>query len=175
MQWRGAQLAPTFLFVCNQCYDVPNENLRAIALSADPIPIYMPRTEPYFYDETTGTGQVIGQPVGLELAAVMPLHGTKHYGVDIHPLSVISNGTQTVSVSCSAPHGLSTNDQIAVEGLSNVSACGFFSVTVTSATALAYVCYSPIATGSLLTGASKMVTAIVGLPLGQTTIPQIAP
>lgn len=175
MQWRGAQLGPTYLFVCPPCYDRPNENLRAIVLAPDPIPVYMPRTEPFLYDETTGQTQLIGQPVGLEQAAIMPLYGTTHYGVDIQPLSVISNGTQTVSVSCSAPHGLSTDDQIAAEGLSDVSACGFFSVSVTSATALAYVCYSDIAAGSLLTSVSKIVTALVGLPLGATTIPQVGP
>jgi len=121
------------------------------------------------------TLQPYGQPVGLEQGAVMPLNGKIHYGVSIPVLSVSSNGTQTVTVTCSATHGLSTDDQISVEGLSNNLANGFYSVVVTTATAFTYQTYSAIPTAALLTGTTNMVTALVGLPYGYTTIPQIGP
>lgn len=119
--------------------------------------------------------QPIGASVGLEQGAVMPLRGVTHYGVPVPVLSVTGNGTVVVSVTCSSPHGLSTNDQISVEGLSNVLANGFFSVTVTTATAFNYQTYSSIAAGALITPTTRMITAIVGLPYGVVQIPQVGP
>jgi hypothetical protein len=69
----------------------------------------------------------------------MPLYGTQAYAVKLALLSVTADGTTTVRVTCSAAHGMATDDQISVEGLANVLACGFFSVTVTTATAFTYV------------------------------------
>jgi hypothetical protein len=39
------------LLVCNTCYDEPQEQLRAIVVPADPMPINQPRVEPYMWDE----------------------------------------------------------------------------------------------------------------------------
>lgn len=39
------------LLVCAPCYDRPQENLRAIVVPADPVPIKNPRTEPFVDDE----------------------------------------------------------------------------------------------------------------------------
>lgn len=50
--WRGNTLQATYIFVCNRCYDTPNEQLRAIALPADPVPIAFPQIEPFLADET---------------------------------------------------------------------------------------------------------------------------
>jgi len=118
------------------------------------------------------TTQPIGEPVGLDQNAVMPLYNQSAYRVNLNPLSVIANGTTIISVTCSTPHGMSTNDQIAVEGLSVNSTNGFYSVTVTSATAFTYEVTSAIPAGSLLQTSTLMVTALVGLPYGYTQIPQ---
>ena len=102
VEWRGASLLPLYLYKCNQCYDVPQEQLRAITIPADPIPIIQPRVEPFLADETTymslGNGTIdpttglpvpntttletvaggnmttsaIGAPVGLLPGAIMP-------------------------------------------------------------------------------------------------------
>lgn len=165
--WRGATLLPINILVCRECYDTPNETTRAIVLPADPLPIINPRVEPFLYDES-GNSPPYGQPMGLEQNAVMPLNGTVHYGVPISLLSVTASGTQNISVTCSAPHNLATNDQISVEGL--LRANGFFSVTVTGAMGFTYQTASNIAAGGLLTGTTRMVTAKVGLPRGATTI-----
>jgi hypothetical protein len=205
VDWRGAQLLPLFIFVCPHCYDEPQEQLRAITLPPDPVPIYLPRPEDFVSAETdyrstatvtidpvTGipipsqtllvtpdcqnrVTQEIGAPVGLDQNAVMPYNGgVQHaYGTPLAVLSVSSNGTATVTVTCSAVHGLVTNNQISVEGLSNNAADGFFSVNVLTATAFTYMTANNIAAGSLLTPTTLMITALIGLPYGATTIPQV--
>ena len=50
--WAGASLINKRLLVCDSCYDEPQQQLRAIALPADPVPIVNPRVEPYLYDNT---------------------------------------------------------------------------------------------------------------------------
>jgi hypothetical protein len=50
--WRGAQLQDTRILVCRSCYDKPTQQLRAIALPSDPVPIYFPSVENFDADET---------------------------------------------------------------------------------------------------------------------------
>lgn len=175
MQWGGAALINTRILVCRQCLDRPQEQLRSLVLSQDPTPIRYALPEPFLYDETTGTTQPYGQPVGLEQAAIPPQFGTVKYGVPLDMLSVTANGTTTIAATCSTPHGLVTDGQISVEGLTNRLATGFYSVAVTSATAFQYVTYSVVPAGALITPTTRIVTALVGLPLGYTTIPQVGP
>jgi len=126
-------------------------------------------------DGSPMTNQPYGQPVGLDQNAVMPLNGNVKYGVKLNPLSITANGTDQVSVTFPSVHNLNTNDQIAVEGLSNVLADGFFSIVVTTATAFTYQTYSAIPSAALLQGTTNMVTALVGLPYGYVKIPQVGP
>jgi hypothetical protein len=206
MDWAGASLINKRMLVCTPCYDTPQNQLRAIILPADPMPIVNARVEPFFSDETntivvsagaptdpitgipiyptvslitedgnTVTTQPIGPLVGLDQNAVMPLYSQGTYRVNLNPLSILANGTNTISVTCSSTHGLSTNDQIAVEGLSNKLAMGFYSVTVTTATAFTYQTNNAIPAGNLIQGNTLMVTALVGLPYGYTQIPQTGP
>ena len=207
LQWQfdyaGSGLINKRILVCNDCNDVPQAQLRAIVLPADPVPIQNPRVQDYaaaetdyvttsaptVYDPVTGipipstthllaedgqnlTNQPIGEPVGLDQNAVMPLYNQSAYRVNLNPLSVTANGTTTITVTCSAVHNMSTNDQIAVEGLTNNGANGFYSVTVTSATAFTYQVANAIPAGGLLQSTTLMVTALVGLPYGYTQIPQ---
>lgn len=123
-------------------------------------------------DDQPLTSQVIGEPVGLDQNAVMPLLGTVHYGVPLNLISVVSNGITTINVTCGAPHGLTTKDQISVEGLTQLKATGFFSVTVTGALSFTYETGPIVPSGSLLTSTTRMVTALIGLPRGYDTIPQ---
>jgi hypothetical protein len=50
--WRGNGLANLYLLVCNDCYDRPQPQLRALVLPADPTPVIRPSVEPFFDDET---------------------------------------------------------------------------------------------------------------------------
>jgi len=208
--WRGATMQNIKILVCRICYDKPQEQLRAIVVPADPVPIVNARTENYVADESnvrtisqpTVIDPVTGIPIpsttqrvtqdcqvrntqiigpnpnnlgdGLTQAAVMPLKGTVHYGVKLPVLSVTADGTTFITVTCSAPHGLATNDQVSVLGVSNNAATGFYSVTVTTATAFKYQIsqINTIPAGSLLTNTTSIVTCSVGLPLDFPQIPQ---
>ncbi len=201
--WRGPVLQNLRFLVCPSCYDTPQENVRAIVLPADPVPITQPRvesfvadetnfhtiTQPPTFDPTTGipipgntilqdqngdnmVEQPIGIPADIDENAVQPQFESTHYRVKLSPLSVTANGTDQISVTFGSAHGLSTNAQIAVQGLSNRHACGAYSITVTTATAFTYQANVVIPAGGLLTGSTLMVTALVGLPLGFTQLPQ---
>lgn len=50
--WAGASLINKRILVCDTCYDTPQNQLRAIVLPADPVPIVNPRVEPYLWDST---------------------------------------------------------------------------------------------------------------------------
>ena len=58
--WAGASLINKRILVCNTCYDEPQQQLRAIVIPADPVPIVNPRTEPFAYDESN-TRKTSGQ------------------------------------------------------------------------------------------------------------------
>lgn len=48
--WAGASLINRRILVCNTCYDTPQEQLRAIVIPADPVPIINPRVPNYAQD-----------------------------------------------------------------------------------------------------------------------------
>ena len=50
-EWRGTSLQNIRLLVCRRCLDRPQQQLRAIIIPADPIPVRNPRTEPFEEDE----------------------------------------------------------------------------------------------------------------------------
>jgi len=65
-EWLGATLQPIGnLLVCERCLDIPQEQLRAITLPADPVPIIQARPELYAQDslDYIGTGQPTIDPV----------------------------------------------------------------------------------------------------------------
>lgn len=204
--WRGAVIQNLRILVCKECLDTPQQQLRAIVVPADPVPIINARPEPFCIDETnflavtapplidpvTGiqlptnnlrttqsnqnrTVNPFGLPEGLTQNAVMPYNGAKQmkFGVTLQLLSVIGNGTTIVQVTCSKPHGMSTNSQIAALALGYPDANGFFSVTVISATAFTYMTYGVVPAIALLTPTTRVVTCLVGLPCDYDQIPLI--
>lgn len=207
LQWQfdyaGSGLINKRILVCNPCNDVPQNQLRAIVLPADPTPILNPRVENYANAETdfvatnaptvtdfwTGipvpsttdivtqdgqsiTTQVLGKPTGLDQNSVMPLLNQEQYRVVLSPLSISSQtGTSTITVTFSSAHGLNTNDQIAVQGLTDNTADGIYSITYQTATSFTYQVNNAIPTGGLLQGSTLMVTALVGLPYNYNQIP----
>jgi len=207
LQWQydfaGSGLINKQILVCRRCLDTPQEQLRAIILSADPVPILNPRTQnfeeaetnyqtislPPVTDAKTGipipsttnlitedgknmTMQITGTPTGMDSNAVMPLYGENNFRVPLNPLSIVSNGATIVNVTCSSPHNLSNDSQIAVEGLSNPFADGIWSINVTTAVAFNYELNQKINAGSLLTSTTTLFTAKVGLPRGYNQIPE---
>lgn len=143
-----------------------------------------------------------GVPVGLQLNAVMPYNGgvQSQYGVALDVISVTATGGNVISVTCRSPHGLVNGNpdknQVAVSGLANPQADGFFTVNVVSAMAFTYALYHAIPgggtsfeadddtpadsstpvnipNGALFTGGSRIWTCKIGLPRNYNVIPQI--
>jgi len=50
--WAGASLINRRILVCKRCCDTPQEQLRAIVIAADPVPVVNPRTEPFLQNST---------------------------------------------------------------------------------------------------------------------------
>jgi len=119
------------------------------------------------------TGLPIGQPVGLNPNAVMPLVDKTAFNVVIPLVSLTSNGTTTITATSNGIHNLVTDSQIYVEDLTNNAASGFFSVTVTNPIIFTYQVVNPVPSASLLTSHTRVATALVGLPTGYTQIPQV--
>ena len=118
------------------------------------------------------TTQVLGKPADLNQNAVMPLVNGVTYRKVLSPLSITSQtGTSTITVTFSSAHNLNTNDQIAVQGLTNNLANGTYSVTVTNPLIFTYQVNNAIPAGGLLQGTTLMVTALVGIPRNYNQIP----
>lgn len=149
------------------------DNRSLAGYTTDPtigIPVPNPNTRAT-QDGNSRITQPIGEPRGFDANAVMPNSVTNvAYGVPLQALSIIASGTTTIQVTCSSPHGLSTNAQVAIEGVTQ-EAAGLFSVTVVSATAFTYQTTQPVKAGSLLTSTSRVITALVGLPYGADQVP----
>lgn len=47
MEWQGTQLQNLQYLVCDDCYDIPQQQLRTILIPPDPVPVMNPRPEPY--------------------------------------------------------------------------------------------------------------------------------
>lgn len=200
-EWYGSTLQNTRMLVCPPCVDVPQENIRTIVFPADPLPITQPRIEPFLADETdyrvtaapslidpvTGipipqgdtlvtlagdnrTTQPLGPPRGVNNAVQNQFEGIT-YGPTLAVLSMFGDGFYTITITCSAPHGLSTNSQVSVHGASSHAADGAYSVTVTSALAFTYQTPNVIPQGGLLAGSTQVWTIKVGIPRGYDQIP----
>jgi hypothetical protein len=67
--WRGASLQNIRLLVCNDCYDEPQEQLRAIIIPADPVPINQPRLQDFATAESntrvTSGQNTVNLPTGI--------------------------------------------------------------------------------------------------------------
>lgn len=118
------------------------------------------------------TTQQAGRPAGIDQSAVPTQYGTQMYDVPLSLLSVTSNGTDQINVTTQTPHGLATNGQIVVQGLTDTRACGAYSVVVTGALSFTYQTYDTVPSASLLQPTTVMVTALIGLPYNDDEIQQ---
>ncbi len=68
-QWGGASLYNKRILVCGECNDVPQQQLRAIVVPADPVPIQNPRVQDYVTAETnyrsTSGQDTVNQQTGI--------------------------------------------------------------------------------------------------------------
>lgn len=113
-----------------------------------------------------------GNQTGLDYNAQVGIINGVNYRKTLTPTAIFSvANSNVITVNFSSAHGLLTNSQIAVEGLSKNEAVGFYSITVTTATQFTYNINVPLSGGNLLTSATLMITGIVGLPYGYDKIP----
>lgn len=201
--YRGPRLANLRILVCEKCLDKPQPQLKPILMTQDPLPVINARPENYNYANSSNisepgntvnyptgipvpidvelvtedgnniTDQPIGKPADLDPNALMPLINQVVFDVVLPVLSVMGDGSTTVTVTTSSPHGLSTNGQVSVLGTLNLNATGMYSVTVVSATVFTYQANNPIPSGGLLGSNTRIVTASVGIPPQYTQIVQV--
>lgn len=82
--YTGTRLQNLRILVCPRCLDVPQQQLRARILSADPIPIFQPRPEQF-----AGTSQ--GQSVGTS-----PIETQSFFLTDLNAVLTTENGVLIV-------------------------------------------------------------------------------
>ena len=108
--WRGTSLQNIRLLVCDTCYDTPQDQLRAIVVPADPVPIQNPRTFNYAVAETSNRATS---------------------GTVLVPTAATGNGvtaTITLNVPSTFP-AVATNSLIVVSGMQPAGFNGSFIVT----------------------------------------------
>lgn len=139
VEWRGAALLPTYIYVCRECYDVPQEQLRAIVISADPLPIIQPRVENFAADSTDQrtlvpgtTDPVTGIPIPNTDARVTQ-DGNTRTTQPLGPARLIPE-TPGLSQNAQPPQSLTTHYAVPLD-LISVTANGTTVVSVTCRTA----------------------------------------
>ena len=142
--WRGTSLQNLRLLVCSRCYDEPQEQLRAIVVPADPVPIQNPRIPDYvtaevddiFAQTPSTTAPFVGIPVPQ--------------GADLTTESGVNITTQPVG----PPLGLDPN------GIMPLKDITFFDVKLNVA--------------SITTIGTDVITVICNTPHGLVTNSQVA-
>ena len=130
--WAGASMINKRILVCDICYDEPQEQLRAIVVPADPIPIINPRVEPYAWDETDRR-QVSGYNTTSPSTGIpVPQGDTRVTTLD----NVATNDTRVTQQTGEAPGGtnqLPGTDPNAVtyRNITNVSNNGIGAIRLT--------------------------------------------
>lgn len=205
-EWRGTTLRNIWVLVCTRtCLDVPQEQLRAIVLPADPTPVYFPSVEQFEQNETdyrslaevatdprTGIPvpsttlrvtedcenritEPYGAPVGLEQPAIAPYNNAVQKHFGV-PISILSVvANGTNIIAITCSRPHGLVTNDQISAAGLSAANGFYSVVVTNPMALTYATGEPVKSGSLLTSKSRIVTVLVGLPYGSQTIPQVRP
>lgn len=193
--WAGNKLINKRQLVCRRCNDIPQTQLRAIVLPADPVPISNPRTQNYeaasgdqrltysapVIDPVTGLAIPQGQTritqndqrrVIQEVGDPLGLDPSVSNNPPIPFLSIIASGPYIVNVTTSPAHGLVTGDSVGVEGVTLDTASGAFTVIVTSPTAFQYSTNKAMQLGSVSTNDTRIVKMTIGLPRNMDSVPK---
>lgn len=161
--WAGASLINKRLLVCRTCLDKPQEQLRAIIVPADPMPIANPRVE-FFVDyesntrltsqtpvtdPRTGIVAPVGQTRVTEDNSVRstqmtgePPNGTNTLpGTDPNAVTyrtvtnAVDNGSDLIRLTLATTNGMITGQTVTVQDVGGVTAAsGNWTITVIDAT-----------------------------------------
>lgn len=142
--WRGTSLQNIRLLVCNSCTDEAQQQLRAIVIPADPVPVVNPRIQDFAVSETNN---ILAQtPTTIDPTTGIPVpHGTN--------LSTEDN-VDITSQPVGPPLGLDPN------GIMPLKDITFFDVKLNVV--------------SITTVGTDVVTVICGTPHGLVTNSQVA-
>lgn len=72
VEWRGAALLPTWVFVCQRCYDTPQEQNRAFIPPADPVPIQLALPEDFNAASADYMGLTLGSTIDPKTGIPVP-------------------------------------------------------------------------------------------------------
>ena len=163
MEWGGNKLINKKQLVCRRCNDIPNTQLRAIVLPADPMPIMNPRVQNYQaastdYRTTSGqntTDPLTGIPIpgntlritenddyrvmqqtGAPNGSLNELPGTDQNAITYRIISnAIDNGSGLVRLLVNTTSGMITGQQVTIgEVVGTTEANGNWTITVISLT-----------------------------------------
>jgi hypothetical protein len=198
--WRGASMQNIRLLVCNTCYDVPQEQLRAIVVPADPVPVVNARTQDFIAAEEntrTTSGQntvdpIIGIPVisgstritqdgsvrSTQQTGEPPNGRNTLPGTDLNAVTyriitaAYNNGSGLIRLILDTTNGMLTNQTVTVGEVGGVTAAnGNWVITVVSTTQIDLK-------GSTFSGSYTSGGYVINdpsLPYNNTTIPKTGP
>jgi hypothetical protein len=161
MDWRGAALMNIKILVCSDCYDTPQEQLRAIVVPADPTPIVNARVQDFTLassdsrvtsgqnttDSRTGipvpggntritqTNDVRStQQTGEAPFGTNQLPGTDPNAVTYRTVSnATNNGSGLIRLTINTTNGMITNQRVVIQEVGGVPANGNWAITVVDA------------------------------------------
>jgi hypothetical protein len=200
MQWAGNKLINLKQLVCRRCNDIPQTQLRAIVLPADPMPVINPRPENYVaastdYRATSGQDTVnpitnipipgntlritenddyrVTQQTGAPNGSLNELPGTDPNAVTYRNISgAVDNGAGLIRLTVDTTNGMITGQRVTVGGVDGTTeANNNWTITVISLTEIDL-------DGSVFTNAYVSGGYVVNnpaLPYGFTEIPPTGP
>lgn len=200
LQWSGNKLVNLKQLVCRRCNDIPQTQLRAIVLPADPMPIMNPRVQNYQaastdYRATSGQNTVnpltgipipgntlritenddfrVTQQTGAPNGSLNELPGTDPNAVTYRVISnAADNGSGLIRLTVNTTSGMITGQQVTVADIvGTTEANGNWTITVISLTEIDLV-------GSTFANAYTSGGYVVNnpaLPYGATEIPKTGP
>lgn len=200
-EWRGPSLMNIRVLVCKSCLDVPQQNVRSIALPADPTPIINARPEFFDADETDYravafapvTDPITGLPIPSELLRVtqdcqnrITIPYGEPSGLEqnaIMPLETVNGVPTAYGVVLPVLSVFASGNTVTVTCSSvhklqpgyQISVAGLTNgngfFNVQVPTATVFTYQTAQPVTANLTPTTRMVTANVGLPLGSETFP----
>ena len=200
LAWSGNKLVNLKQLVCRRCNDIPNQQLRAIVLPADPMPVLNPRVNNWQaaetnYRSTSGQDTVdpitgipipgntlritenddfrVTQQTGAPNGSLNELPGTDPNAVTYRVISnAADNGSGLIRLTVNATSGMITGQQVTVADIvGTTEANGNWTITVISLTEVDLV-------GSTFANAYTSGGYVVNnpaLPYASTEIPKTGP
>jgi hypothetical protein len=200
MAWSGNKLVNLKQLVCRRCQDIPQTQLRAIVLPADPMPVMNPRVNNWQaastdYRATSGQNTVdpltgipipgntlritenddyrVTQQTGAPNGSLNELPGTDPNAVTYRPISdAVDNGSGEIRLTVNTTNGMITGQQVTIGEVDGTTeANGNWTITVISLTEIDL-------DGSVFANAYSSGGYVVNnpaLPYGAETIPSTGP